>query len=160
MRILSTLYLFFSLIFFGYSQEANIKNGSSSEIVFLKDCNLKKVIKKIVTDKTNDCNERGANWYIDFMKDNFILVSKNTIRNLIISNEIDKIYTTVLDDNILFILNSDSTKDSFDKTGYSLDLSSSIGKMDYSTVDYSFWIIQKTDSKKHKIVKEKKYNRN
>jgi len=94
------------------------------------------------------------------MKDNFILVSKNTIRNLIISNEIDKIYTTLLDDNILFILNSDSTKDSFDKTGYSLDLSSSIGKMDYSTVDYSFWIIQKTDSKKYKIVKEKKYNRN
>ena len=159
MKVLITVFLFFSFNIYCYSQVDNIEKKHTSEIVFLKDSNLKNLIKEIIK-KDSSCKTEGLNWYIDFMKDDIILISKYSIENLIAGKGINKIYTTTIDNRIVFIVNTENINDDFIESGYLLDLSSYINKSNYSIVDYSFWVIQKKEKNKYTIVKEKKYRCN
>lgn len=159
MKVLITVLLLFSFNISSYSQVDNFQKKYTSEIVFLKDLNLKNLIKEIIK-KDSYCKTKGLDWYIDFTKDDVILISKYSIENLIAARGINKIYTTTIDDKILFIINAKNINDTFIKSGYSSDLSSFIDKSNYSTIDYSFWIIQKKEKNKYKIIKEKKYRCN
>lgn len=156
MKVLITVLLLFSFNISSYSQVDNFQKKYTSEIVFLKDLNLKNLIKEIIK-KDSYCKTKGLDWYIDFTKDDVILISKYSIENLIAARGINKIYTTTIDDKILFIINAENINDTFIKSGYSSDLSSFIDKSNYSTIDYSFWVIQKNEKNKYKIIKEKIY---
>ncbi|HQE35094.1 MAG TPA: hypothetical protein PLQ70_10535 [Flavobacterium alvei] len=156
MKVLITVLLLFSFNISSYSQVDNFQKKYTSEIIFLKDLNLKNLIKEIIK-KDSYCKTEGLDWYIDFMKDDIILISKNSIGNLIAARGINQIYTTTIDDKILFIINAENINDTFIKSGYLSDLSSFIDKSNYSTIDYSFWVIQKNEKNKYKIIKEKIY---
>jgi hypothetical protein len=159
MKVLIIVLLCFSFNISSYSQVDNLNKKHTSEIVFLKDSNLKNLIKEIIK-KDSYCKTEGLDWNIDFMKDDIILISKYSIENLIAARDINKIYTTTIDDKILFITKPENINDAFIKSGYSLDLSSFIDKSNYSTIDYSFWVIQKKKNNKYTIIKEKKYRCN
>jgi len=159
MKVLITVLLYFSFNISSFSQVDNFDKKHTSEIVFLKDSNFTNLTKEIIK-KDSPCKTEGLDWYIDFMKDDIILISKYSIENLIAARDINKIYATAIDDKILFIINTENNNDAFFKSGYSLDLSSFIGKSNYSTIDYSFWVIQKKKNNKYTIIKEKKYRCN
>lgn len=156
MKVLITVFFLFIFNISSYSQIDIFEKKHTSEIVFLKDSNLKNLIKEIIK-KDSSCKTEGLDWYIDFMENDIILISKYSIENLIAAKSINKIYTTTIYDKILFIINTKNINDAFVKSRYSLDLSSFIDKSNYSTIDYSFWIIQKIEKNKYKIIKEKKY---
>lgn len=159
MKPLTIFFLFLIFTKLGYSQVNNVGKNDTSELVFLIDSNLKDLIKEIIK-KDNSCRIEGYDWYIDFMKNDMILISKYSIENLIATKKDSQIYTTTIDDKILFILNTENIKDVFNKSGYSVDLSYFIDKSNYSTIDYSFWVIQKNEKKDYQIIKEKKYRCN
>ncbi|MES2240071.1 MAG: hypothetical protein V4497_07405 [Bacteroidota bacterium] len=119
---------------------------------------MKNILKKIIK-KDIPCQTKGLDWYLDFMKNDIILISKYNIENLVATRGINKIYTTTIDDKILFIVDTENINDAFTKSEHSVDLSYYIGKENYSTIDYSFWVVQKKRRKYH-FIKEKKYNCN
>ncbi|MEL1242000.1 hypothetical protein [Flavobacterium flavipallidum] len=102
------------------------------------------------------CQTKSLNWYIDFISNDKILISKYYIENLIAEKGLKYIYTTFIDNKILFIVNNEFTNNSISKSKYSVDLGQFIGKENYSTVDYSFWVIQNKGGK-YKIIKERRY---
>ncbi|MEY4963833.1 MAG: hypothetical protein RLZZ323_1152 [Bacteroidota bacterium] len=159
MKLLNALCLFFIFNISCYSQVDNLKDKTTSEIVFLKDSKLKDIIKQIII-KDKHCKTDGLEWYIDFIKDDIVLISKYSIGNLIAARGINKIYATTINNEILFIVNTENIKDVFSKSKYSLDLSDFIGKSNLSIIDYSFWVIQKVKKRKYKIIKEKIYKCN
>ena len=156
MKQLFTLIFFSVISIISYSQNINFENKYTSEIVFIKDSNLKKLLLKIIK-KDVLCQTKGLEWYLDIIDNDKILISKYAIENFIDTKGINNIYATTIDDNILFIVNSEYMNNIISKSKYSIDLSHCKGKENYSTVDYSFWAIQKKGNK-YQIIKEKKYN--
>lgn len=156
MKILNILCLFLAFNNSCYSQVENLGKIHTSEIVFLKDSNLKSTIKGIMK-KDSLCQTNSVQWSIEIMKNNVILITKYSLENLIASKGISNIYATIIDDTIIFLSCKESMDNVFTKSGYSIDLTFFIDKGNFSTIDYSFWVIQKKDSKKYKIIKEKKY---
>lgn len=155
MKLLNILCLFFAFNNFCYSQGEESEKIHTSEIIFLNDSHLKSTIKGIMK-KDSLCQTKSVQWSIEIMK-NHMIVTKYSLENFIASKGITNIYTTVIDDKILFLSNKENIDGVFTKSGYSVDLASFIDKGNFSTIDYSFWVIQKKDGKKYKIIKEKKY---
>nr|WP_314864744.1 hypothetical protein [uncultured Flavobacterium sp.] len=156
MKLLNIICLIFTFNNFCYSQIETLKNKHTSEIVFLNNSNLKSKVKEIM-QKDSLCQTNSAQWSIEIMENDMVLITKYSPENLIASHGIDNIYTTFIDDKFLFLFSKENIKNVFTKSGYSVDLTSFIGKVNFSIIDYSFWVIQKKDGKKYKIVKEKKY---
>jgi hypothetical protein len=101
-----------------------------------------------------------VSWTIEFLKDNMIQITKYSLENLIFLKGSDNIYTTIIDDNFFFLYGNVDLKNILNKSGYSVDLQKFLDKVNYSTIDYSFWVIQKKDGKKYEILKEKIYKCN
>jgi hypothetical protein len=156
MKLLNIICFVFAFNNFCYSQIETLKNKNTSEIVFLNNSNLKSKVKEIMK-KDSLCQTNGIQWSIEIMKNDMVLITKYKLENLIALQGIGNIYTTVIDDKFLFLFSKENIKNIFTKSGYSIDLTSFINKVDFSIIDYSFWVIQKTGEKKYKIVKEKKY---
>ncbi|KIO52866.1 hypothetical protein [Flavobacterium hibernum] len=156
MKLFNILFLFFTFNNFGYSQSEALGKIHTSEIIFLNDSHLKSTIKRIMT-KDSLCQTKSVQWSIEVLKNDMILITKYSLGNLIASQGITNIYTTVIDDKFLFLSSKENINSVFIKSGYSVDLTSFIDKGNFSTIDYSFWVIQKKDGKNYKIIKEKKY---
>jgi hypothetical protein len=89
------------------------------------------------------------------MKNDLIMITQGrSIENLLPVTGINNIYTTFIDDKIVFILSDENI---FKNTGFSVDLGEFVGKINHSIIDSSFWVIRKTNKKKYQIVKEKIY---
>lgn len=162
MRPINTLLILCMILVscnFSYSQVNSLENKHTSEIVFLRDSHLKSIIKEIIK-KDRLCQTYDVQWSIEFLKNNMILITKYSLENLIASKGIDNIYSTIIDDNFLFISGNNNFNNIFSKSGYSIDLISFLNKENFSTIDYSFWIIQKKEDSKYKVIKEKKYRCN
>lgn len=149
------VFLFCSI--FSYSQ--NTEKKYNSEIVFLKDSNLKKLIEGIMTKKQCCVDMKGLDWYLEYKKDNILIVSQTEMVNLMAIENINNIYTTVIADRVLFIINKNK-EFFFKSSNYFVDLSSFVGKSNYTVAEYSFWIIQKTGNNQYKIIKERIYKHN
>lgn len=149
----------FSILFLNtycHGQNKDLEKKHTSEIVILKDLNLKNLIQKIL--KKNQSEEtKYYSWYLDFNKNESIIISQYNIENLIASKEITNIYSTFINDEILFIISKENISSVFSKTKYSIDLSSFIDKSDFTTIDSPFWILQKDKNNNYQIIKEKKY---
>ena len=141
---------------FSYAQLNCLVKNHTSEIVYLKDSNLKIIIKEIIK-KDSFCKTYDVQWSIEFLNNNKILITKYSLENLIASKGIDNIYTTIIDDNVFFLNGNINFNNIFSKSGYSVDLIEFLNKINFSTIDYSFWIIQKKSDSKYEIIKEKKY---
>lgn len=155
MKLLNILCLIFVINNFCYSQIEALKNKNTSEIVFLNDLNLRSTVKDIMK-KDSLCQTNSVQWSVEVMKNDVILITKYSLENLIASQGIANVYTTIIDDKFLFLFTKENTNNVFTKSGYSVDLTSFVNKENFSTIDYSFWVVGKID-KKYKIVKEKKY---
>ncbi|WP_281234905.1 hypothetical protein [Flavobacterium gelatinilyticum] len=156
MKLLNILCLFIAFNSFCNAQVVVPEKNHTSEIIFLNDSHLKTAIKEIM-EKDRVCQTNSVQWSIEIMKNNMILITKYSLENFIASKGIINIYTTVIDDKFLFLYNKENVNGVFTKSGYSVDLAAFIGKGNFSTIDYSFWVIQKKEGKKYKIIKEKKY---
>jgi hypothetical protein len=152
MKLVNTLSLFLFFNILCYSQ-TTFKNEYSSKIVFFHDLKLKEILKEIIIKKKT-CGNDGDYWYVDFMKNDLIMITQDRIENLVLSKGINNIYTTFIDDKIVFII---CDKNIFNNTGFSVNLGEFVGKINHSIEDSSFWVIQKTNKKKYQIVKEKIY---
>lgn len=159
MKLLNILFLFFIFNNFCYSQGEALGKNHTSEIIFLNDLHLKSIIKRIMK-KDSPCQTKSVQWSIEVMKNDMLLITKYSLGNLIAAQGIANIYTTVIDDKFLFLSTKENIDGFFIKSGYSVDLTSFIDKGNFSTIDYSFWVIQKKDGKNYKIIKEKKYTCN
>jgi hypothetical protein len=158
-NILQILFMILVSFNFSYSQVNSLVKNQTSEIVFLKDSNFKEIIKKIIK-KDKLCQIDNVSWTIEFLKDNMIQITKYSLENLIFLKGSDNIYTTIIDDNFFFLYGNVDLKNILNKSGYSVDLQKFLDKVNYSTIDYSFWVIQKKDGKKYEILKEKIYKCN
>jgi len=107
--------------------------------------------------KDSLCQTKSVQWSIEIIKNDMILITKYSLENFIASKGITNIYTTLIDDQFLFLYAKENIDGVFTKSGYTVDLASFIDKGNFSTIDYSFWVIKKKDGKKYKIIKEKKY---
>lgn len=155
-KLLYVFSLFFVVNSYVYSQTDSFNQKHTSEMVFLKDSNLKLILSKIIS-KDSLCKMKTVKWSVEFMKNDILLITKYSLENLIFNKGITNVFTTIIDNEFVFISFQEKTEDVFVKSGYFVDLNFFIGKENFSTIDYSFWVIQKTDSKKYKIIKEKKY---
>lgn len=156
MRLLNILCIVFTFNIFCYSQVKSLSKTETSQIVFLNDPHLKSIIN-IIMKKDSLCQTNSVQWSIEFIKNNTVLVTKYSLENLISTKGITNIYTTIINDKFLFLSSKENIDDVFTKSRYSVHLSPFIDKGNFSTIDYSFWVIQKKDGKKYEIVKEKKY---
>jgi hypothetical protein len=156
MKLLNILCLFSAFNNFCYPQSEASEKIHTSQIIFLNDSHLKSTIKGIMK-KDSLCQTKNVQWSIEIMKNDMILITKYSLENFIASKGIKNIYTTVIGDKFLFLSTKENIDGVFIKSGYSVDLASFIDKGNFSTIDYSFWVIQKKDGKKYKIIKEKKY---
>lgn len=156
MKLLNIVCLFLACNNFCYSQDKDSGKIYTSEIVFLIDPNLKSTIRGIMK-KDGFCQTKSVQWSIEFIKDDMILITKYNLENFLASKGIKNIYTTIIDDNFLFVFIKENIEEFFTKSGYSVNLSSFIDKENFSTIDYSFWVIKKNERKKYKIIKEKNY---
>jgi hypothetical protein len=146
-----SMFLFFNNL--SYAQ-VNLKKEKLSKVVFFKELELKKTLNEIITKK-NPCKKEGKYWYVEFMKNDLIMITQGrSIENLLPVTGINNIYTTFIDDKIVFILSDENI---FKNTGFSVDLGEFVGKINHSIIDSSFWVIRKTNKKKYQIVKEKIY---
>lgn len=152
MKLVNTLSLFLFFNILCYSQ-TTFKNEYSSKIVFFNDLKLKEVLKEIMIKKKT-CENDGNYWYVDFMKNDLIMITQDRIENLVLSKGINNIYTTFIDDKIVFII---SDKNSFKQIGLSVDLKPFVNKPSLSIEEFSFWVIQKKHKNEYQIVKEKIY---
>jgi hypothetical protein len=152
MKLVNTLSLFLFFNILCYSQ-TTFKNEYSSKIVFFNDLKLKEVLKEIIIKKKT-CENDGNYWYVDFMKNDLIMITQDRIENLVLSKGINNIYTTFIDDKIVFII---SDKNSFKQIGLSVDLKPFVNKPSLSIEEFSFWVIQKKHKNEYQIVKEKIY---
>ena len=156
MKLLNILCLFFVFNNICYSQGEASEKIHTSEIIFFNDSHLKSTIKGIMK-KDSLCQTKSVQWSIEIIKNDMMLITKYSLENFIASKGITNIYTTVIDDQFLFLYTKENIDGVFTKSGYTVDLASFIDKGNFSTIDYSFWVIQKKDGKKYKIIKEKKY---
>lgn len=107
------LSLFSSLLF---AQE--IEEDFSAELVVLNNENLKGIITNINLDEK--CKRDGYVWVLDFRKEDYIELTSSKKSKLLRPNT--NIFSTLLSDNIVFIILKKTNSISIEKTGFKIDL--------------------------------------
>lgn len=126
-----------------------------SELITLKDKYFIESIQEIIKPENNCAkSSRNHNWYIESQADGSYLVSINRIGNLLHTLEDKKIYTTIINNQIVFFI-TQTESDFILKTGYFIDL---IKYKDFEYVlfeDFSSWLITKNEEENY-VVKDKR----
>ena len=124
-----------------------------SELVTFNDENFIKSIQKLIKSRNNCVSESiSHNWYIESQKNGSFIVSINRIGNLLQSLEKKNIYTTLINNQIVFYITQNDNNDILE-TSYFIDLSKYV---DYEYVlfeDFSSWLIVKDNN--NFVIKEK-----
>ena len=98
----------------------------------------------------NHCITKGQSWYLDYRKGDYVILSRMRKSKLIQTGA--KIYLTMRNDNIIFILFSDEEDVQIRKTGFKVDLSE-FKFRDLTFENSTYWIL-KEDEGKIEILKE------
>lgn len=135
------------IIFFSFSIAKGQNNdiNRTSELVFFNDQKLVSLLKDIIR-KENGCQDwrKNINWYIDIKEEyKSIIITQGRLANLIELNEGKKrIYTTVINENIVFVIMKNKDEISLLDTGFSLDLSEFFNKSTLAFESFSTWLVE------------------
>lgn len=126
-------------------------NKLSAELIIYQDEELISHIKKL--EYYDNCLRQGEVWYLNIY-DNYISLSKTYIQNLLASlNEDKKLYITIVNDQVIFILTRNVTSNII-RTSLYIDL------IRYAELDYSFgdesviWYIVRKNKQYDTIIKK------
>jgi len=125
-----------------------------SELIIFKEKYFVESLEKIIKLENNCArNSNNHNWYIERQQDSSYLVSINRIGNLLHNLEGRNIYTTIINNQIVFLI-TQSENDFFSKTGYFIDLKK-YKNLEYILFeDFSSWLIAK-DENENFVIKDK-----
>lgn len=117
-----------------------------SELVLFKNINFIKKLEEIII-KENSCKKikKNIDWYIEFKDSKEIIITHSRISNLYEiygdSPELD-IYTTIINNQIVFVLLKNNDNRIISKTGLKVNLSNNLGKITLAAEHYSYWIVE------------------
>lgn len=140
-----TYYLIIVAIFSFYTMKGQSSDiNKNSEFVFVKDQKLVQLLKDIIC-KENACQDpnKKIHWYVDF-KEEFksIIITQGRIADLMELNDGEKvIYTTTINENIVFLLLKNKSDSLLSETGFQMDLSSYLGRSTLVFEDFSAWLV-------------------
>ena len=143
MKKIKIYFSFFALIIYS-SLFAQVEK---SELIFFNDQKFTKLIENIIESKKN-CGaiSKNHNWYIEEIDDGTLIVSLSRIGNLLQDIGDRKIYSTVVNNTMVFYITQNKTKN-FSRTGFFVDLSNYKNYEYVLFEDFSSWVIvQKGDS--------------
>jgi|SRR5690554_942351 len=145
--------LLFSVNFIAYGQFNNDNRKLFAELIILEDENLIETINLL--EVNNHCTRKNENWYLDFTKDNYIILSKGRLKNLIpvYNKDNNKIFITIINKVVFFIFSQRLPENSFVNTKFKVDLSEYLDSYTFTFQESSFWIFTETNGK-FEILKE------
>lgn len=139
-------------------QDKVVKNIYKSELIIFKNPELINKLENIITED-NSCKKikKNLDWYIEFNNSKQIIVTQGRIANLIeLNNDSPKIriHTTIINNQIVFVLMSNEYQNLISKSGFQIGLDNKIGETSLAFEHFSYWII-KNDIDLFKIVNSK-----
>ncbi|MBG6130871.1 hypothetical protein IWQ47_002341 [Aquimarina sp. EL_43] len=132
----------FVLLFSLTTAAQNDNAKYDSKLVVFNSSDLVGLLESIVTTKNTCGTSNIVNWYIDLKEPSSATVSQGRIANLIelTDSESREIYTTLINNKVVFILANDKEK-FFSDTGFVIDLSDYVNKSVIVFEDFSHWMI-------------------
>ncbi len=118
-----------------------------SELITFKNKYFVELVQQVIKSKHN-CNKNSSNhnWYIESQQDGSYLISINRISNLLHTLGNKQLYTTIINNQIVFFI-TQKENNFFSKKGYFIDLNNYKDSEYVLFEDFSYWLVAK--SKKH-----------
>lgn len=129
------------------------ENSFYAEIVVIEDSNLIKTIDSLIVD--NNCINKRADLYLDYRKNDYIILGQTDIRKYIATFKKDgvKLYMTFLNNNPFFIFSNEEKNLPIRKTDFKVDLSEFLDFYSFAIHDLSSWILIERNGKME-VIKE------